>query len=536
MVSSDPLTRLLTGLEFQQFCGLPQPIQLRLRHGIKGKPPQECKRIVKTFLTLLNTPGDKETECVSPPPPPVPVKKRSPPKKRRKSVSFLPKKAPVCLEPEFCTNQACDWANDHRPRHLEDIVGNRTAKDKLKTWMQQRKDLVQYINARRPVRLPRYRESLRGETSGDGVFDGVRIPSVALLHGPPGVGKTTLAIAFMKHYGLSYEEVNASDVNTGNRLLSVVSATVHVAGTGLIMDEFDGVFGGEEASGGVTDLLRALDKLTVFDGPVIVIVNDVTAPHVKTLRSSAVCLDVRLFPIDSSNAKSVLQGMLRKHTKRLSTDIQRALVDDCRGDVRILLHSAQFHSRCTGSTVCTVSNEAQVNQLFAAAHGLLTGRINIRHTSLYSEPRLAAALAFHNYLPAVSKSRCSLDEMALHADALSHFDMNCRQHWQHIGSHMSVMAQHYAAHPLANVTDTYASKVKPNEHNIQWPHATLVKPVVAPPHCPAWVDHLPDVPTLPRGPHDLYYWRKLVTEEYKAMYPNPPVSDWIHGLLLDGQD
>lgn len=83
------------------------------------------------------------------------------------------------------------WTDKYAPKRLEDLVGNPGLAKQLQTWLQ------------------------NWSPSGD--------KKAALLSGPPGIGKTTMAHLVAKNEGFNPVEFNASDARSKKILQSVVS-------------------------------------------------------------------------------------------------------------------------------------------------------------------------------------------------------------------------------------------------------------------------------------------------------------------------
>lgn len=147
-----------------------------------------------------------------------------------------------------------DWTEKYRPRTLDQVVGNPTAVNSLRAWA---------------------RSWEKGAPE-------VR---VAVLRGPPGVGKTTSAEALAREMGWSIVEMNASDQRTGKALEDVAlrgsrfdtfsdDGTFTRASEGgrklIVLDEADNFFGNNDK--GAMPVVNAIIKGTAQ--PVILIVND----------------------------------------------------------------------------------------------------------------------------------------------------------------------------------------------------------------------------------------------------------------------
>lgn len=616
--------KALPGRDWKRF----QSLRAADRHAISGMvmacpEPQRKQRLLEEIGKRLDPPAvpsspvvpqKLRTEAprpVTPPPPSAP-----PPRKRKLPTNFLPGPPPLPRDPPRCAATGCDWGVDHRPRAMADVVGNPKAKRALKEWMEQRRQLVKYINQNRSVRGQKYRAALKGNRTGDPVFDKGRIPAVALLHGPPGVGKTTLASLFMREHGLRCHEVNASDVNTGDRLYRVLQETAYAPRTGLILDEFDGVFdtqemattasqaasndtkpstaepvnpntpmtrgdavrlptqrksvlfglpkrSGRAATGstratassesgfagdhGMGRFMDSLKAVTAFHGPVVLIANALTARHIKELRTGGHCLDVRMYPIDARDMLVVLNAALAKHGHRLPEGVKKRLVADAAGDVRHMLHAAQFEagSRSASMAGCvaavTSGSDAQSDQTFADAASLLSGGAALQGSTLYSDHRLTVALAFHNYLPAcvtaakhpakaaagpqlrqsltkaalAAREADALDRLARRVDDLCVADMagsgalgNYRTH-NRIA--LDVLEQGFRADPVRNARNVYKSQLAPGDYNVTWPPSALLK-YRPPVEASRWLSF---PTTLPRDPWEERAWVTCIGEPGK---------------------
>src|SRR2546429_9308692 len=126
-----------------------------------------------------------------------------------------------------------NWAERHRPKDLDDIVANPTAVAELRKWAAAWQ---------------------RGRPDKKAV----------ILQGPPGIGKTSAALALAKEMGWSVVEMNASDsrnseairkVATRGAVLQTFTETGEFVRSReggrklIILDEADNVFGREDKGG-----------------------------------------------------------------------------------------------------------------------------------------------------------------------------------------------------------------------------------------------------------------------------------------------
>lgn len=171
-----------------------------------------------------------------------------------------------------------DWAEKYRPVSLSDIIGNDAAVKALLNW---------------------------AKTYGSG-------KNAVILYGPPGVGKTSAALALAHDMGWDYIELNASDVRTKDAINRIAGAASH-AGTFegtygrrlIILDEADNLHGNADR-GGESAIINVIKKA---NQPIILIANDMYAMS-KPLRDSALQVQFR----------SILSTSVAKALRRVCTN------------------------------------------------------------------------------------------------------------------------------------------------------------------------------------------------------------------------
>ncbi|XP_047658736.1 chromosome transmission fidelity protein 18 homolog [Tachysurus fulvidraco] len=190
---------------------------------------------------------------------------------------------------------------------------------------------------------------------------------VALLSGPPGLGKTTLAHIIAKHAGYNVVEINASDdrsaelfqkrIDTATQMKSVLGANEKP--NCLIIDEIDGA-----PSAAINVLLATLNRKDSRDGeestsnplkkkkkkesvllrPIICICNDLYTPALRPLRQQAFLLTFP--PTQQSRLTQRLTEITRRQGMKADTGSLMALCEKTDNDIRSCINTLQFlHSR-----------------------------------------------------------------------------------------------------------------------------------------------------------------------------------------------
>ena len=194
-----------------------------------------------------------------------------------------------------------DWTEKYRPSTLSEVRGNDKARDALEEWADTWES---------------HREAV-------------------VLHGSPGVGKTSAAHALASDLGWPTIELNASDARTKDVIERVAgeaakSGTLSQGGSGrrvVIMDEADNIHGNADRGGAraVTSLVKEADQ------PMILIANEFYEMG-KGLRNA--CQDIEFRDVGKRSIVPVLRDICRKEGIEFEDAALDQIADMNSGDLR----------------------------------------------------------------------------------------------------------------------------------------------------------------------------------------------------------
>ncbi|GGN97854.1 replication factor C large subunit [Haloarcula pellucida] len=209
-----------------------------------------------------------------------------------------------------------DWTEKYRPSTLSEVRGNNKARDALKEWAD------------------------TWESHHEAV----------VLHGTPGVGKTSAAHALANDMGWPTIELNASDSRTKDVIEQVAgeaakSGTLTAGGAGrrlVVMDEADNIHGNADRGGA-----RAIASLVKeANQPMILIANEYYEMS-NSLRNN--CQDIEFSAVQKRSIVPVLRDICRKegveYTDAVIEDIAEQNSGDLRGAIKDLQATAEGRDR-----------------------------------------------------------------------------------------------------------------------------------------------------------------------------------------------
>ena len=222
------------------------------------------------------------------------------------------------------------WTDKYAPDTMQGVIGNKSLVEKLQSWLRN-----WHKNAHYGFK--------KAGADGSGIY------RAAMLHGPPGIGKTTAAHLIAKLEGYDIVESNASDtrskrmVEDGLRgVLDTTSLRGFFAADGqqvnagkrklvLIMDEVDGMSAGDR--GGVGALAAIAKKTNI---PMILICNERRLPKMRPFDHVTLDLPFRRPTVEQTRAR--IMTICYREGLKIPVPVLNALIEGTHADIRQIIN------------------------------------------------------------------------------------------------------------------------------------------------------------------------------------------------------
>ncbi len=247
-----------------------------------------------------------------------------------------------------------NWTEKYRPKFLADLKGQEQAVVKLREFLEH--------------------------------FGRPRSKNALALHGPPGVGKTTLAHVAANELGFELFELNASDLRNKDKLHEILrpateQRSLMKKGKIILVDEVDGISGVDR--GGLTELIRLIESTS---HPLILTANDIWDRKFSPLRKKIEL--VQLKEIDYRTIKGILIEILRKEKKFISLDVLTNISLKSKGDLRAAINDLQTASELEDPSQIMFDERNKETDIFNALRMIFKGKANNSQLGLFDSVKM----------------------------------------------------------------------------------------------------------------------------------------------------
>jgi len=170
-----------------------------------------------------------------------------------------------------------------------------------------------------------------------------------VLHGAPGIGKTSLAYATAAEYDTEILEMNASDLRNKEKVAQVIGPasqqrSLFKKNKIILVDEVDGI--STRDRGGLTELLALIEKSSF---PILITANDIWQQKFNLLRQKSELVQFK--EVDYKMVLSILVDVCQKENIFVANDVLTSISIKARGDVRAALNDLQSLSKMDEKTL-----------------------------------------------------------------------------------------------------------------------------------------------------------------------------------------
>ncbi len=240
-----------------------------------------------------------------------------------------------------------NWTEKHRPKYFSDVKGQDMVIEKIREFL---------YNARIDARKGKLQKK------------------AIILHGPPGIGKTTIAHAAANESNSEIFELNASDLRNSQKLREILrpatkQQSLIKKGKIILVDEVDGI--SRTDRGGLQELLRLIGSTS---HPIIITANDIWGKKFSELRRKAET--VQLKEINYKLIKDYLIEILRKEKKFIEQDILTNIAIKARGDIRAAINDLQIAASLPDPSQVLIHERNKETDIFSALRMVFKGKPN----------------------------------------------------------------------------------------------------------------------------------------------------------------
>ena len=224
------------------------------------------------------------------------------------------------------------WTEKYRPDNFDDIFIQSSEKLKIDKWLQN--------FGKKQNKNEKHKNCL-------------------FIHGPPGIGKTTIAYALLKKYNYDIIEFNASDLRSQKILsekISQINGNINIVNfmcmkkkkIGIIIDELDGINNTER--GAISELTKIIEKSGINGSPFICITNTISKKLQALKKKSNY---IRLNKPNRPTIIKLIKFILSKENIEINDPDIKLIIDKSQLDLRrtIILLEYLFKSKNTNKDI-----------------------------------------------------------------------------------------------------------------------------------------------------------------------------------------
>ncbi|KAK0093770.1 hypothetical protein PV326_012707 [Microctonus aethiopoides] len=343
------------------------------------------------------------------------------------------------------------WVDKYRPKSYMDLLSDETINRDFLRWMKLW-DKVVFHRELKPRKRPLPtnpsfdKRKFGSKQTNYSIFNSKKLATnnvdfetvdsrgfplhrIALISGPPGLGKTTLAHIIAKHAGYNVVDINASDDRGTEAFRQALLASTQMKSmmgadprpNCLILDEIDGA-----PAASIDLLLKFVQGKLQQKGkkakdtsgknseyckrPIVCICNEAYTPSLRPLR--AVAYMINLSKVSATNLTDRLQNIAQRENIRVSQSTLLRLAERSGCDIRVCLSALQYMGKDSENIEAGLGTKDMRKGLFKSWQELLQipmkrngplsirERVRIIHDSAHTDnsERLAVGV-FENYPP-----------------------------------------------------------------------------------------------------------------------------------------
>lgn len=247
------------------------------------------------------------------------------------------------------------WTERHRPKSFEEIKGQEEAIEKIKQFLAN--------------------------------FNSGKIKKRALLlHGPPGIGKTSLVYVAGLEIKAEIFELNASDLRNKGKLQEILKPAMEQRSLFkenkiILVDEVDGISSVE--TGGLSELLNLID---ISRFPLIITANDIWDSKFSALRKKVELIQLK--EINYKVIKDVLISVLRKENKFIDQEVLTKIAIKAKGDIRAAINDLQTISKLENPKEIEFDERNKEVDIFNALRIIFKGKPNEETLKIFDSVKM----------------------------------------------------------------------------------------------------------------------------------------------------